>query len=128
MFGFSLSEAAVVAVVALVVLGPDKLPKVVRAMARGYAYLGRLRTEFNKIVAENLKPLADEELKSDLKTFGATVERPFHDLLQLPAEIDRSLEAPVKTLEASIAKAVGGQSANAAGSEAAEAPAPTAVD
>jgi sec-independent protein translocase protein TatB len=56
MFGLSLAEVAVVAVVALIVLGPDKLPAVMRGLAKGYRQLARLRTEFSKAVEENLGP------------------------------------------------------------------------
>ena len=56
MFGFSLAEAGVIAVVALIVLGPDKLPAVMRGVAKLYRQLGKLRTEFSKAVEEGLGP------------------------------------------------------------------------
>jgi sec-independent protein translocase protein TatB len=55
-FGLSMAEVAVVAVVALIFLGPDKLPVVMRGLAKVYRQLARLRTEFSKAVADNLGP------------------------------------------------------------------------
>lgn len=58
MFGFSLAEMTVVALVALILLGPEKLPQVMRAVARGYAQLARIKAEFSRAVEANLAPLA----------------------------------------------------------------------
>jgi sec-independent protein translocase protein TatB len=57
MFGLSLAELAVILTVALVVLGPDKLPEVVRFLGRAYGQLLKFKAEFTKTVEENIAPL-----------------------------------------------------------------------
>lgn len=49
MFGMSLTEIVVIAVVALVVLGPEKMPKVARTV--GY-FLGKARRQIDDIKNE----------------------------------------------------------------------------
>lgn len=56
MFGLSLAELAVVAVVALIFLGPDKLPAVLRQLAKGYRQLAKIRAEVSRAVEKELKP------------------------------------------------------------------------
>jgi Sec-independent protein translocase protein TatA len=51
-----MAEAAVIAVVALLFLGPEKLPTVMRGLAKVYRQLSRLRTEFSKAVEDGLGP------------------------------------------------------------------------
>jgi Sec-independent protein translocase protein TatA len=70
MFGLSLAEVTVIAVVALILLGPDKLPTVMRLVARGYTQLARIKLEFSKAMETNLAPLAPLDPKNwtnDLK-------------------------------------------------------------
>jgi Sec-independent protein translocase protein TatA len=64
MFGFSLAEMTVVALVALILLGPEKLPQVMRAVARGYAQLARIKAEFSRAVEAGLAPLAPLDPKN----------------------------------------------------------------
>lgn len=49
MFGMSLTEILVIAIVALVVLGPEKLPKVARTV--GYLF-GKARRQIDEIKSE----------------------------------------------------------------------------
>ncbi|MDR0354295.1 MAG: twin-arginine translocase TatA/TatE family subunit [Deltaproteobacteria bacterium] len=117
MFGLSMGELAVIAVVALVLLGPDKLPKVMRFLARGYAYLTRMKMELNRAFEENvgsldprlwekdLTKLAPElsDLKKDLKALeqeaglAATTEQLKKEN---PAEPDSEPFGPVKAVSA----------------------------
>ncbi|MDR1545565.1 MAG: twin-arginine translocase TatA/TatE family subunit [Deltaproteobacteria bacterium] len=101
MFGLSMSEVAVVALVALVALGPDKLPVVMRTLAKGWAALAKLKTEFNKAVAANLaelepdkKRLGLDKLESQLDKFGPQVEKSLKSLLELPSEAGQDVETP----------------------------------
>jgi sec-independent protein translocase protein TatB len=56
MFGLSMAETAVIAVVALIFLGPDKLPGMMRGLAKLYRQLGRLKADFSKAVNDGLGP------------------------------------------------------------------------
>ena len=60
MFDFSLSELMVVLVVALVVIGPERLPKVARTM--GHLY-GRAQRYVNGVKADISRDMAIEEFR-----------------------------------------------------------------
>ncbi|MDR3205011.1 MAG: twin-arginine translocase TatA/TatE family subunit [Deltaproteobacteria bacterium] len=98
MFGLSMAEVIVAATVALVLLGPDKLPKVMRALARLYAYLGKIKDEFNKAVEANLAPLEKEKFLPELenlKNLKPEMEKTLSSLLGSPQAADspKKLEA-----------------------------------
>ncbi|MDR3135080.1 MAG: twin-arginine translocase TatA/TatE family subunit [Deltaproteobacteria bacterium] len=57
MFGLSLAEMAVILTVALIVLGPDKLPEVARFLARAYRRFISLKAELAKTIEETVTPL-----------------------------------------------------------------------
>ena len=93
MFGFSLAEAGVIAVVALIVFGPDKLPAVMRGLAKLYRQLGKLRTEFSKAVEEGLGPeLASLKPEmSKLSQMKVDFKKPIYSILA-----DKAKEAVLK--------------------------------
>lgn len=64
MFDFSLGELLVVAVVALVVLGPERLPKAARLAG---LWVARLRAHWHTVRSELEQELANEELQRSLR-------------------------------------------------------------
>jgi Sec-independent protein translocase protein TatA len=58
MFGVSFQELAIVALFALVLLGPDRIPQVARGLARAYRELTRVRRHVDTTLGE---------IKSELK-------------------------------------------------------------
>jgi sec-independent protein translocase protein TatB len=89
MFGLSMAELVVVAVVALIVLGPEKLPTVMRTLAKAYAQLGRLKAEFNRAVEANLAPL-QKELDLEKKKWTPELGKLTKGLEKL--EVDKSIK------------------------------------
>jgi sec-independent protein translocase protein TatB len=65
MFEFSSGELLVIAVVALVVLGPERLPKAARFIGM---WVRKARNQWNSVREELERELAAEELKRELKT------------------------------------------------------------
>ncbi|MDR0620260.1 MAG: twin-arginine translocase TatA/TatE family subunit [Deltaproteobacteria bacterium] len=90
MFGFSLAEVAVILTVALIALGPDKLPQVARSLAKVYGRLIRLKAEFAKAVEENVSPLDPAKWTDDLPEPG----RPGSDV-PAPGELTKA-QSPTK--------------------------------
>lgn len=99
MFDIGFSELMVIGVVALVVIGPERLPKVARTMGHLFGRLQRYVTqvksdisremdlaELNK--AKNEFQSAAQSFKSDLESKGADVEREIRDV---QAQIDKEL-------------------------------------
>ncbi|HEY7872330.1 MAG TPA: Sec-independent protein translocase protein TatB [Rudaea sp.] len=64
MFDIGTGELALIAVVALLVLGPERLPKAARTAG---ALVRRARTSWHNVRAEIERELAAEELKQSIK-------------------------------------------------------------
>lgn len=81
MFDVSFSELLVIAVVALLVIGPEKLPKVARTVG---AFTGRMQRYMAQI---------KEEVNREMR---------FEELQKLQSEIKQSVEQETAGLQASI--------------------------
>jgi|YNPBryulayer2012_1023412.scaffolds.fasta_scaffold20855_2 sec-independent protein translocase protein TatB len=85
MFNIGFSEALIIFFVALVVLGPERLPEVGR-------FLGKLSLEFKRAIDELKKELEIEELEKDVEEAKEEVRK------VVTSEIE-PLKDPLKLLE-----------------------------
>lgn len=89
MFDVGFSEIALIAVVALLVLGPERLPRVARTAG---ALLRRARSSWQNVRSEIERELANEDLKKALReTREAADLRP--DLNAAATDIDAAARA-----------------------------------
>ena len=103
MFDFSFWEIALVAAIALVVLGPERLPVVARTLGRWVAqarqYMNALTAELeNEIDAEDLRRdvrEARERVEAETREFRSSTERDTAPLMT-------SLKSDVDELRASV--------------------------
>jgi sec-independent protein translocase protein TatB len=65
-FGFGYSEMFVVAVVAIIVIGPKDLPKVLRALGKTVAKMRGMAREFQGHLDQALKETGFDEVKKEL--------------------------------------------------------------
>lgn len=93
MFDFGFSELLVIAVVALIVLGPERLPKAARFAG---LWVRRARAQWHSVKDELERDLAADELKrnlqdtrelmrqadQDLRASGEQLRREFDDIAQ----------------------------------------------
>ncbi|MDI1299146.1 Sec-independent protein translocase protein TatB [Methylotenera sp.] len=86
MFDVSFSELIVIAVVALIVIGPEKLPKVART-------LGALAGRMQRYVAQ-----VKEEVNREVR---------FQELQQLQQEIQETVTKTKETIESSVQNSIG---------------------
>ena len=100
MFDVGFSEIMVIAVVALVVLGPEKLPKTARTL--GHLF-GRLQRYVADVKADINHELQLEELKK-MQAEVTTAASEFHSSLTTSAQ---EVEASVRAVEASLNAAAG---------------------
>ena len=64
MFGIGFPEMIIIAVVALIFIGPDKLPGVLRSIGKGLVELKRATSDVRSTVQEEMQKIEDEiELK-----------------------------------------------------------------
>lgn len=61
MFGLGMSEIILILALALIIIGPKKLPEVAKALGKGYAEFKKALTDFKESI--NI----DEELKNEPK-------------------------------------------------------------
>jgi sec-independent protein translocase protein TatB len=80
MFEVGFSELVVIAIIALVVLGPERLPKAARMAG---TFMRKARRSF-----ESLKMEVERELEAD------TLKKQFADIAAAPAEFAASMQAP----------------------------------
>ena len=61
MFGIGIPELVMILAVALIVLGPQRLPEVARMLGRAYAQLRRASEEFQQTIRQDLAALERQE-------------------------------------------------------------------
>ena len=91
MFDIGISEIAVIAVIALVVIGPERLPKVARTigtlLGRAQRYVNDVKTEVNReMELDELRKLqtqmqdAARGIQEQVSTAGAEIQSAAHDM------------------------------------------------
>ena len=110
MFGISSGELFFIAIIALIVLGPERLPKVTRMAGM---WVRRARNQWNSVKDELERELAAEELKRSLhdaqsalqdteqriRDSGAEARREFEQMRASVQEPDGSDATPTTTSE-----------------------------
>ncbi|HVJ76092.1 MAG TPA: Sec-independent protein translocase protein TatB, partial [Casimicrobiaceae bacterium] len=103
MFDIGFSEIVVIAVVALIVLGPERLPRAARTM--GHLF-GRLQRYVNDVKADINREMELEELRKIQREVKSAAQ----DLEQSVSSVARDVEGGMRDVETQL---------NAAGQEAA---------
>ncbi len=104
MFDVGLSEMMVIAVVALVVLGPERLPKVARTfghlLGRAQRYVNQVKQDINReMEMSELKKLQDE-VKSAAQEMQQSVNEASKSVESEARSFERSVNSSVAELEA----------------------------
>lgn len=105
MFGIGLPEMMVIAAVALIFIGPDKLPGVMRSVGRGLVQLKRATNDVRSTVQDEMRDIereidlkevkeAKEELESEFGGVAKQAKLPFSNL-----DTPDKLEAMADALE-----------------------------
>ena len=107
MFDIGMDEMALVAVVALIVIGPKDLPHVLRMCGRWVRKARELAGEFQRGVDDMVRESELAELKSQVEKVADTnaLKREIEKTIDPTGDIVRSLEAP-KLEEAPAAEAL----------------------
>lgn len=90
MFDFSFGEMLIVALVALVVLGPERLPKAARFTG---LWVRKARAHWYSVKAELESELASEELRRSLQDGKQAMQETERQLHDLAADTRRAVEA-----------------------------------
>src|SRR5882757_7796122 len=109
MFDFSIGEIAVIGVVALVVLGPERMPKVARTfgewIGKAQRYVNEVKNDINReMELAELKKL-QEEARSAAQSLQSSVQGLQADLHQAAAELKNPVGidgAPASTTDNAV--------------------------
>lgn len=88
MFDVSFSELLVIAIIALLVIGPEKLPKVARTIG---ALTGRMQRYVGQVKEEVNRELRFEELQKLQQEIKQSVESAQSNIQQQATEIERTI-------------------------------------
>jgi sec-independent protein translocase protein TatB len=121
MFDIGFSELMIIAVVALIVIGPEKLPKVARTV--GHLF-GRMQRYVNDVKAD----ISREMALDDLRKLQASMQETAQSLEQSVNETVRSAETEMNRIAGDAPPADSGTAAPAAAEIPAVAEIPAATD
>jgi sec-independent protein translocase protein TatB len=118
-FDIGFSEILVIAVVALIVIGPERLPKVARTLGHMF---GRLQRYVNEVKADINREMELDELRK----LQSQVQSAARDIEQSVAHATQQVESGVRSVESDLNRAASGEAApSAPPADAASAAAPS---
>jgi sec-independent protein translocase protein TatB len=103
MFDVGFWELGIIALVALIVIGPERLPKVARTvglwLGRGRRFVATVKADIDKeIKAEELKEILDKQVKQ-ANPVHEIIEETKQDLDQIKQDTEQNLQAGKAALE-----------------------------
>jgi sec-independent protein translocase protein TatB len=130
MFDIAFSEMLIIAVVALVVLGPEKLPKVARTLGhllgRAQRYVNDVKSDINReMQLEELKKL-QAQVEDSARNIERSVTKEFQSAEAALNETAQSVSEPVTAVAAAVEAPLAEVTAAVAPSPVAPVEAPTA--
>lgn len=107
MFNLGLFEMTLFGVIALIVLGPDKLPEAARALGRWYAFFKNAKERLQHEVVSELQLLeAQEQIKQELAKLKATESELKSQMQALQASVEQNrkdiFETPPTTTQSDL--------------------------
>jgi sec-independent protein translocase protein TatB len=101
MFDIAFSELVVIGVVALVVIGPERLPKVARTMGHIFGrlqrYVAQVKSDINREIELSELSKVKTEFEGAAREFQRDIESKVHeaesDIREVETEIDRQLRS-----------------------------------
>src|SRR5262245_39467222 len=117
MFDVGFSEIFVIAIVALLVLGPERLPKAARFAG---LWVRRARAQWYSVKSELENELADEELKRSLRQTQADLREARAALMAGGAALQRDFEDAASDVQNTLRDAAAGTDATGGAGAAAE--------
>ena len=93
MFGIGFPELVVILAVALIVLGPQRLPEVARMLGRAYGQLRRASEEFQNTIRQDLAALERQEDANRNKAIAQEIRERCADVADMQTAIIQERDA-----------------------------------
>lgn len=102
MFDIAWSELIIIAVVALIVIGPKELPGVLRGIGHWMGKIRRMASEFQGQFQEAMREAEMADLKKQVDDLGSAASdlTNFNPVADVQKDIDSTVDAAMKSLEA----------------------------
>jgi sec-independent protein translocase protein TatB len=99
MFEFDAGKFVLIAIVALLVIGPKELPRVMRQVGQALSKLRRLSSDFQAQFMEAMREADLEEVRTEAAKIAAAakLDHGLDPLAGIRAELTKSIEAPPET-------------------------------
>jgi sec-independent protein translocase protein TatB len=109
MFDMSFSEIAVIGVVALVVLGPERLPKVARTAGHMFGrlqrYVATVKADINREMDTSELAKIKQEVQDAARSFEQTVQQTANSVEKETTAISQSVESQTPPPESTVSPA-----------------------
>jgi sec-independent protein translocase protein TatB len=104
MFEFDAAKLILIGIVALIVIGPKELPRVMRQVGQAVAKLRKLGAEFQAQFMDAMREADAEEMKADARRLAesAKVDLGVNPLTLATAELSAALQRPIGTSEVAL--------------------------
>ncbi|MGH6812326.1 MAG: Sec-independent protein translocase subunit TatA/TatB [Methylocella sp.] len=98
MFDFDAGKFIIIGIVALIVIGPKELPRVMRQAGQAAAKLRRMAAEFRGQFMDAMREADIYDIKADVAKLaeGAKIDAGIHPLAEIKAELTQALDAAGK--------------------------------
>ncbi|HKH81023.1 MAG TPA: twin-arginine translocase TatA/TatE family subunit [Methylovirgula sp.] len=101
MFEFDAGKLVIIGIVALIVIGPKELPRVMRQVGQAVAKLRRLGAEFQAQFMEAMREADADEMRADVRKLAesAKLDLGVNPLALAKAELTSALQRPIGSTE-----------------------------
>jgi sec-independent protein translocase protein TatB len=97
MFDFDAGKLIVIGIVALIVIGPKELPRVLRQLGQAYTKMRRMAADFQGQFMDAMREAELDDIKKDLQSVGdaTKLDVAFNPLADIKEQMTSAIEGPV---------------------------------
>ena len=103
MFDFDAGKLIVIGVVALIVIGPKELPRVLRQLGQAYSKMRRMAADFQGQFMDAMREAELDDIKKDLQAVGdaAKIDVAFNPLADIKQQVTSAIEGEPRAITSS---------------------------
>jgi sec-independent protein translocase protein TatB len=100
MFDFDAGKLMVIGVVALIVIGPKELPRVLRQLGQAYSKMRRMAADFQGQFMDAMREAELDEIKKDLQSVGdaAKIDIAFNPVADIKQQLSSAIDTEPKAI------------------------------